>query len=180
MYSSIHLEVSTRSKWVSKLHFTDLFTPGTEPRNPLNRRLGGTKSMSGRFWRTDNSLFLPKFEPLSAQLIATRYMFVCARVCAYIFVLHILIRCGGRCVRESCNCVTALHILQIEWTIWNTCLLTNSLEHSISWEANRFSTSQEIPCIWWNSQVHYRIHKCPPPVPVQYITLTRSIPRRRW
>ena len=44
--------------------------------------------------------------------------------------------------------------------------VTYSMEQSPSWEANWFSASQEIPCIVWNLNVHYRIHKCLPPVPI--------------
>jgi len=42
----------------------------------------------------------------------------------------------------------------------NTYLLTYSMEHSPTWEANRFSSSQEIPQLLRNSKVHCCIHKC--------------------
>ena len=45
-------------------------------------------------------------------------------------------------------------------------LLTYSTEQSPSWEANRFSASQEIPLISRNLKVHYCIHKRSPPVPI--------------
>jgi hypothetical protein len=44
-------------------------------------------------------------------------------------------------------------------TLITFALLTYSVEHSPSWEANSFSTSQDIPCILWNPNVHYPIYK---------------------
>ena len=57
------------------------------------------------------------------------------------------------------------------WPTWLlTCLLaylfTHSMQHSSS-EANRFSATQEIPRILRNPKFHDRIHKWPPPVPIQ-------------
>jgi hypothetical protein len=40
------------------------------------------------------------------------------------------------------------------------------MEQRPSWEANSFSTSQEIPRILWNPEIHYCIHNSPPPVPI--------------
>jgi hypothetical protein len=51
-------------------------------------------------------------------------------------------------------------------------LSTNFMEQSPSWEANRFSGSQEIPRILWNPEVHYRIPQkpatCPCSQPYQF------------
>ena len=45
-------------------------------------------------------------------------------------------------------------------------LLTYSMVQSLSWEANWFAASQEIPRISRNPKVHYFTHKRPPPVSI--------------
>ena len=64
-------------------------------------------------------------------------------------------------------CFAIIHIITfITLYIFVTNLHNYSMDQSPSWEANWFSACQEIPHILWHPKVHYRIHKCPPPVPI--------------
>ena len=66
------------------------------------------------------------------------------------------------------------YLLNYLLTYLITYLLTYLLTY-LSWEANRFSTSKEIPHILRKPKVHYRSHKCLPPVPIQYYVPVHNI-----
>ena len=68
--------------------------------------------------------------------------------------------------QKQSHCSGLRHSVSTYWlTNLLTYLLTYSTEQSPS-EANRFSASQEIPCVLWNQKIHYRVYKTPPPVPI--------------
>ena len=73
----------------------------------------------------------------------------------------------GNICWKRCTFPCSQHYLPLlSQTKTSSMYLLTHCSRVLAWEANRFSASQEIPLILWNPKVHYRIHKCPPPVPI--------------
>ena len=53
---------------------------------------------------------------------------------------------------------------QLSQSTWTYLLITYFMQNSPSWEANWFSSTQEIPSILWYEKYYYRVYKYRPPV----------------
>jgi hypothetical protein len=67
------LGFSTRWRWVVSFTPLSLYLQGKSPWYPLDRRLGGPQSRSGRGSEEKNSQPLPGLEPSNIQPVAQRY-----------------------------------------------------------------------------------------------------------
>ena len=81
-------------------------------------------------------------------------MYVCMYVCVYVF-MYVRV-CMYVCMYVLCMYVRVCMYTYL-LTPWSRVLLE---------KLTGFAANQEIPRILWNPKVHYRTHKCPPPVPI--------------
>jgi hypothetical protein len=115
--------------------------------------------MAGWIWRSVFSLIASANKPCSSRMwnwAGTHLTYTATYLVKTLLVSH-----GDHAKLWSFSLQGLIYLLSSSH-IWNitvitkywiyllTFLLTYSLEQSPSWEANRFSTSQEVPCIFWN------------------------------
>jgi hypothetical protein len=74
------IHFGTRLRWAVSFTPRPLYSQGNSPWYPLDRRLGGPQSRSGRGGKEKNSQPLPRFEPpIIIQPVAQRYTTELAR-----------------------------------------------------------------------------------------------------
>jgi hypothetical protein len=75
------LDLGTRRRWVVSFTPRPLYLPVKELLYPLDRRLGGLQSRSGRGGEEKNSQLLSGLEPPMIQPVAQRYTTELSRLC---------------------------------------------------------------------------------------------------
>jgi hypothetical protein len=83
-----------------QLYAPAVYSQGKSPWYPLDRRLGGPQSRSGRRGEEKNSQPLPALEPPIIQRYTTELWAPLLLVCLKYFILDIMCRCHGWILRR--------------------------------------------------------------------------------
>jgi hypothetical protein len=83
VYIHVFFDFGTRFRWVVSLTHRPLYPQGKSPPYPMDRRLGGPLSRSGRGGEEKNSQDLPGLEPPIIQPVAQRYTTELSYLCPF-------------------------------------------------------------------------------------------------
>jgi hypothetical protein len=130
------------------------------------RKLGGSDSWSGHFGE-GNRLLWPS--PCNLLLVTslTNIFTVCRNIPVFINFMCLRIYKSEEKIRFLCAIDRSNPTLSSGDFLVHQCYLLLTPRSRVLLEKRTGSAaSQEIPRILWNPKVHYRTHKCSPPVPI--------------
>ena len=135
--------------------------PRKNPWYPLHWRLGGPHNRSGRFWRIENLLFLPGFEPRIVHFVdpgitsewVSECVSVCVRACACVYICMYLFtrlrskertKSYSRFIMTKCKWIRRKRQATWRVDIWYAYKF-------LIWKANRWNHSQNKR--WWQCRL---------------------------